>query len=106
MRFSVFQLLCATFMAASTVLRAATPAAAPKNLTQEPVWQASLPAFDEATYEKQVELMIANFEKVSGKKLVPGAKKKAGRAPGTGPPRSGSKFTPTPVPEWRRPCRS
>jgi hypothetical protein len=78
MRSSVFQLLCATFLAAATVLRAAAPAAASKTPPQEPVWEAALPKFDEATYEKQVELLFANFEKVTGKKLVPGAKKKAG----------------------------
>ena len=62
----------------ATGLRAAAPAVAPKAPPIEPVWQARLAKFDEANYEKQVELLFANFEKVSGKKLVPGAKKKAG----------------------------
>lgn len=77
MRFPVLPLLCAAFLAA-TGLRAAAPAVAPKAPPIEPVWQARLAKFDEANYEKQVELLLANFEKVTGKKLVPGAKKKAG----------------------------
>ena len=77
MRFPAFPLFCAAFLAAATALRAA-PSAAPKVPPQEPVWQASMPKFDEPTYDKQVELLIANFEKVSGHKLVPGAKKKVG----------------------------
>lgn len=50
----------------------ATPAAA------EPVWQARLAAFDEATYAAQVEKMISAFEQATGKRLVPGPKRKAG----------------------------
>ena len=52
--------------------RAAQPA------PMEPVWQARLAAFDEATYAAQVEKMIAAFEQASGKRLVPGPKRKAG----------------------------
>jgi hypothetical protein len=77
MRIPVLPLLCAALLA-GTGLRAAAPAVAPKAPPIEPVWQASLAKFDEASYEKQVERLFANFEKVSGKKLVPGAKKKAG----------------------------
>ena len=50
----------------------ATPAAA------EPVWQARLAAFDEVTYAAQVEKMISAFEEATGKRLVPGPKRKAG----------------------------
>ena len=50
----------------------ATPSAA------EPVWQARLAAFDEATYAAQVEKMISAFEQATGKRLVPGPKRKAG----------------------------
>ena len=42
------------------------------------VWQARLPAFDEATYAKEVEALISNFESKTGKKLVPGEKKRVG----------------------------
>jgi hypothetical protein len=42
------------------------------------VWQAKLPEFDESTYTKEVETLIENFERSSGKKLVPGEKKRVG----------------------------
>ncbi len=78
MRFPVLPLLCATFLAAAGALRAAAPVA-PKALPpQEPVWQVGLPKFDEASYTEQVERLFANYESTSGRKLVPGAKKKVG----------------------------
>jgi hypothetical protein len=43
-----------------------------------PVWEASLPSFDEGAYAAKVELLIAKFEAASGRKLVPGEKKKVG----------------------------
>lgn len=59
-----------------------TPAPAPGTLkTQtpgEPVWQSHLAGFDEATYDRQVEKMISTFEQATGKRLVPGPKKKVG----------------------------
>ena len=48
------------------------------NLPVDPVWEANLPAFDQATYDGTVEKMIAIFERETGRKLVPGAKKKVG----------------------------
>ena len=77
MRLPALPLLCAVSLAVSAYC-AAAPAPASKTPPQEPVWQADLPKFDEATYDRQVERLFANFEKESGKKLVPGAKKKAG----------------------------
>ena len=57
----------------------AAPAAAPKPTpVSEPVWEAQLAAFDEPTYERQVERLIALFEQSSGRKLVPGPKRKVG----------------------------
>ncbi len=57
-------------------------AGAPAPTTPKPpppiVWQAHLPSFDEAAYAKEVEALIATFEKQTGKKLVPGEKKKVG----------------------------
>jgi hypothetical protein len=57
-------------------------AGAPAPTTPKPpppiVWQAHLPSFDEAAYAKEVEALIATFEKHTGKKLVPGEKKKVG----------------------------
>lgn len=54
------------------------PAAQKANLPTDPVWEARLEAFDQATYDREVEKMIAIFERETGKKLVPGAKKKVG----------------------------
>ena len=48
------------------------------NMPTEPVWETKLSAFDEATYAREVENMIATFERETGKKLVPGPKKKVG----------------------------
>lgn len=56
---------------------AAGAAAKPAQLS-EPVWEAKLAAFDEPTYEREVERLIATFERESGRRLVPGAKKKVG----------------------------
>jgi len=58
--------------------RAAAPATPAKNQPMEPVWQAKLKAFDEATYNEQVEKMISEYERATGRKFVPGAKKRAG----------------------------
>ncbi len=44
----------------------------------EPVWQARLPSFREPDYEREVEALFTAFEKATGHKLVPGAKKKVG----------------------------
>ncbi len=52
--------------------------AVPRTPSNEPVWQAQLTAFDDATYAQDVEALIARFEATSGTKLVPGLKKKAG----------------------------
>ncbi len=63
---------------AATPATTSTPAAAKTAPVVEPVWEARLSGFDEATYDRQVELMISTFERASGKKLVPGPKKKVG----------------------------
>jgi hypothetical protein len=65
--------------AASASAPAATPGGAPKaGQPNEPVWEARLAAFDEETYATQVERMIAIFEQETGRKLVPGPKKRVG----------------------------
>ena len=51
---------------------------APKDPAPEPVWEARLENFEEPTYNRHVERMIATFEETTGRKLVPGAKKKVG----------------------------
>ena len=72
-------------LAAALVCRAApatttsTPGAPPqKDPPIEPVWEARLERYDDATYERQVEALISAFEQASGRKLVPGPKKKVG----------------------------
>lgn len=76
MRFITVLLLGLAFLAG--LARAAAPATSTKNQPMEPVWQAKLKAFDEATYNEQVEKMISEFERATGRKFVPGAKKRVG----------------------------
>ncbi len=45
---------------------------------EQPVWQARLPSFAESSYDKQVEALFTTFEQATGRKLVPGAKKRVG----------------------------
>ena len=55
MRLPFFLLLAGALLAG--LARAAAPATlAPSNQPKEPVWQARLQAFDEATYADQVEI--------------------------------------------------
>ena len=84
MRPLLFTLLGLALFSAPTGAATATTAPAPgtagikPGAPTEPVWEAHLAAFDEPTYERQVEKMIATFEQATGKKLVPGPKKKVG----------------------------
>jgi hypothetical protein len=83
MRFvPVFLLGLAIFALAARAAAPATssgPAAAPKPApVNDPVWEARLAAFDEPTYERQIERLIATFERESGRKLAPGPKRKVG----------------------------
>jgi hypothetical protein len=55
-----------------------TPGGVPPKAPPAPVWQARLPGFDEATYAREVEKLIAAFEAETGRKLEPGEKKKVG----------------------------
>jgi hypothetical protein len=61
-----------------SLLLAASLAAAPASKPTAPVWQARLSDYGEAAYAQQVEKLITTFEEATGKKLVPGAKKRAG----------------------------
>jgi hypothetical protein len=73
MRIPLVLLICS---AICPLGRAAAPAE-PK--TPEPiVWEAKLGDFDVLTYSRQVEALITDFEQTTGRKLVPGAKKKVG----------------------------
>jgi hypothetical protein len=65
----------------ATVLRAAdapapaVPAPPPPNPR---VWEGHLQNFSQEAYTKEVERMLAEFERATGRRLVPGAKKKVG----------------------------
>ncbi|MDB6092880.1 MAG: hypothetical protein JWM32_442 [Verrucomicrobia bacterium] len=76
MRFPFLTLLLGAIFAASALRGAEV--AVPRTPSNEPVLQAQLTAFDDETYNHDVEALIARFEATSGKKLVPGVKKKAG----------------------------
>lgn len=78
MRPSLFQLFGLVALAFAGAAAQAQPMAAPPPAEPAPVWQASLPSFDEATYARQVEALISNFEKATGQKLAPREKKKVG----------------------------
>ena len=75
MRFITLLLLGLASLAG--LARAAAPVVA-KNPPMEPIWEAKLKAFDEATYNEQVEKMISQFEQATGRKFVPGPKKRVG----------------------------
>src|SRR4051812_8826480 len=72
MRIPFGLLICSLF---APSIQAAAPAA---KGPQPVVWEAKLSDFDVLTYSRQVEALIANFEQTTGRKLVPGAKKKVG----------------------------
>jgi hypothetical protein len=76
MRISLLPLFLAA--AAALPLARATEPAVPRTPPNDPVWQAQLTAFDDETYARDVEALISRFEAATGKKLVPGLKKKVG----------------------------
>ena len=78
MRSPLPSLLLATALLTSAVYGASTTTAVPRTPPMDPVWQAQLSTFDEASYNREVEALISSFEKATGKKLVPGKKKKVG----------------------------
>lgn len=71
-------ILARAALAAAPAASAAPPATPKPTPVNEPVWEAQLAAFDEPTYERQVERLIAVFEQTSGRKLLPGPKRKVG----------------------------
>lgn len=85
MRLHLFWAFCiafvATHLAAAPVPAAPTvgPSGAVTTVAPEkPVWQARLPSFSEPDYDKAVEALFEAFEKSTGFKLVPRAKKRVG----------------------------
>lgn len=63
----------------AVIVHAAEPGAAatPKPVA-EPVWQANLKNFEQSNYDVEVKKLFSAFEVSSGRKLVPGNKKKVG----------------------------
>lgn len=77
MRPSFRQVLATGLFAVATLAgRAVSPN--PPKVTLAPVWEAKLPAYDEASYTKAVEILLENYEQSTGHKLVPLKKKKVG----------------------------
>jgi hypothetical protein len=78
MRFKKFMVL---FLAVITGMSAAT-APAPKPAlppaAPEPVWETQLPDFSNEGYARKVEELLVTFEAATGRRLVPGGKKKVG----------------------------
>ncbi len=63
---------------AASAPAATTAPTTPAVARPEPVWQTKLAGFDELAYQQAVEAMIATFERETGKKLVPGPKRRVG----------------------------
>jgi hypothetical protein len=70
-------LFCLTAVLTTITARGAAPAPLSPT-TPQPIWEAPLAHFDDGAYAAQVELLFTKFETSSGRKLVPGAKKKVG----------------------------
>lgn len=77
MRLTLFRLILASLaiLASSSVRGSQAPAAKP---LLAPIWEARLVSFEDSTYTRQVEALIASFEKSTGHRLAPGTKKKVG----------------------------
>jgi hypothetical protein len=76
------RLLSSTLLLSGLMLsaHAATtpPPGVPKSPAGDPVYEARLPDFSEATYGTKVESLLRQYEQATGKKLVPGKKRKVG----------------------------
>jgi hypothetical protein len=68
----------AAMLLAASAARADTFTPEVKRKPKEPVWEARLQNFSDADYDAAVEKLISAYEKSSGKRIVPGAKKKVG----------------------------
>jgi hypothetical protein len=78
MRISTLAVLAAALASGGVLACRAEFTPEVQRLPKEPVWQARLPAFTDADYDREVERIISSYEKVSGKAIAPGAKKKVG----------------------------
>ncbi len=73
--FLCLALLPAPSLRAAAAPAAKAPAAAP---VVRPVWETTLQNFDSAIYDREVEKLITQFEATTGKRVVPGPKKRVG----------------------------
>ncbi|MBX3748491.1 MAG: DUF362 domain-containing protein [Opitutaceae bacterium] len=75
-----FKLLTVLTLALIPWMRADPAVAAPEGArpAAEPVWESQLPDFSAETYDAKVEGLLSQFEAATGRKLVPGEKKKVG----------------------------
>jgi hypothetical protein len=79
MRSSIIRFFFALLGAFAAVAGRGNPPAAPAARPEmAPVWEARLPAFDEAGYTREVEALFRSFEAATGRRLAPGPKKKVG----------------------------
>ncbi len=75
----ILTLCLATLLPAWLHGQTAAPAAAkPVPAPRLPVWEMNLPDFSEAAYRYAVEQVLQEFERVSGRELRPGPKRKVG----------------------------
>lgn len=77
MRLLTYTLLAAALLCPAIAADTSSQAKAVKP-APAPILEARLGSFDDATYERIVEQMVSAFEQQTGRKLVPGAKKKVG----------------------------
>jgi hypothetical protein len=75
---ALFSTLACAAAPVGTATTTPGPGAQSRDLPVDPVWETRLPAYDESTYDRAVEKLISTFEEASGRRLVPGAKKKVG----------------------------
>ncbi len=73
-----FSKITALFMTICLLAVAALAAPATSATGAEPIWEVAMPDFQEETYRRQVEALIAHYEQTSGHRLTPGAKGKVG----------------------------
>jgi hypothetical protein len=77
MRCFNFFLAFSSALLAAVIARAATAPTGPAP-AKDPVWEASLPTFDDQDYNRAVEALFQRYERATGRKLVPGPKKRVG----------------------------
>jgi hypothetical protein len=77
---SLLSSLAAVFLGVTALSAApSAPTVAPQSPQPlQPIWEAPLAHFDDGAYSAQVELLFRKYETTTGRKLVPGQKRKVG----------------------------